>query len=115
MRTLLLAAGCLLTFASRGPAEFDAGPAKPMQAAGATFGDGMAATRATGPAQNRELILDSAAFIRIAGMRGELLLNQVNRFRTPRTHRPANIPTRPYDEIIISTDGCVRFPNTRAK
>jgi hypothetical protein len=41
----LLAAASLLTFASRGLAEFDAGPAKPMQATGATFGEGRASKR----------------------------------------------------------------------
>jgi hypothetical protein len=97
----ILTALLLLTITATCRAEYDAGPAKPLQASGPAFGDGMTATRATRPA--RVMTVDD---LLVLGLRlfpsTPFTTNQITRVRTPRTHRSANVPTRPYGEIIIS-------------
>jgi hypothetical protein len=102
----LLAAACLLTVVGASLAEFDAGPAKPTQAAGATFGDGTASKR---PAKKGLRISYDSVTIRVAlapqGINLTIVPPETRSVRTPRTHRPANTPSRPYVEIIISCPG----------
>jgi hypothetical protein len=99
---LIITATCRAEYEAAGDAS-----AKP-KSIGATFGDGMASKRPA--AKNPYTILDhldvknvAAPFVGFA-IPIEFSDSATRRVRTPRTHRPANIPSLPYVESFISCD-----------